>query len=58
METIDPIDRGLPTEADKARIAAKQREPGCADDATAFYGAAAIGLYSALDLDDPEEAEL
>lgn len=30
---IDPIDRGLPTDVDKARIAAKLREPGCADDA-------------------------
>lgn len=51
---IDPIDRGLPTDVDKARIAAKLREPGCADDAAAFYDAAAISLHSALDFEDAD----
>lgn len=51
---IDPIDRGLPTDVDKARIAAKLREPGCADDAAAFYDAVAISLYSALDFEDAD----
>lgn len=46
---IDPIDRGLPTDVDKARIAAKLREPGCADDA-----AVAISLHSALDFEDAD----
>lgn len=45
---IDPIDRGLPTDVDKARIAAKLREPGCADDAVA------ISLHSALDFEDAD----
>lgn len=51
---IDPIDRGLPTDVDKARIAAKLREPGCADDAAAFYDAVAISLHSALDFEDAD----
>lgn len=51
---IDPIDRGLPTDVDKARIAAKLREPGYADDAAAFYDAVAISLHSALDFEDAD----
>lgn len=51
---IDPIDRGLPTDVDKARIAAKLRDPGCADDAAAFYDAVAISLHSALDFEDAD----
>lgn len=51
---IDPIDRGLPTDVDKARIAAKLREPGCADDAAAFYDAVAISPHSALDFEDAD----
>ena len=51
---IDPIDRSLPTDADKARVAAKLREPGCADNPAAFRDAVAVGLHSALNFDDAD----